>query len=460
MPLKLRTSGWQSFWRMPLLKKLFWAYFLLLIFEGALRKWILPQFSAPLLLVRDPIAILIIWEAYRSRKWPTKWTTALILLSTLTIGLAIIQVVTGVEPWFAALYGLRSYLLPFPVAFIMAQNLDTEDLRKFAVCMLWLLLPLTALEVIQYIAPASSVWNKGAYEGTVQLASAGAHVRASATFSYVSGPMCYIPICAAFVFLGFSDPKFAKRWLIWTAAACLVLSVPVTGSRTVVFELGILIAFVGIAALMGVSQLAKTIQVIVFLGFVALLVSRLPVFDEATQTLTERFNEAASAEGSAEESLILRAIKPITVSIADGFSAGGNWLGQGMGYGSAAIAQLLTGSSLALVGEEEFPRVLGEFGLPSGLAYMIFRLLLVGSLAYGGAVQARAGRPLAWLLIPINVKLLLMGQMEQPTLQGFMVLSFALTSVAIRMPIGAVDSLHTRARTNVPRRLPSPGTAV
>ncbi len=41
---------------MPLLKKLFWAYFLLLIFEGALRKWILPQFSAPLLLVRDPIA--------------------------------------------------------------------------------------------------------------------------------------------------------------------------------------------------------------------------------------------------------------------------------------------------------------------------------------------------------------------------------------------------------------------
>ena len=42
---------------MPLLKKLFWAYFLLLIFEGALRKWVMPQLSAPLLLIRDPLAL-------------------------------------------------------------------------------------------------------------------------------------------------------------------------------------------------------------------------------------------------------------------------------------------------------------------------------------------------------------------------------------------------------------------
>ena len=59
---------------MPLLKKLFWLYFLLLIFEGALRKWILPQFSAPLLLVRDPVALWIIIEAYRTNKWPERWS--------------------------------------------------------------------------------------------------------------------------------------------------------------------------------------------------------------------------------------------------------------------------------------------------------------------------------------------------------------------------------------------------
>src|SRR5277367_241759 len=80
---------------MPLLKKLIWVYFLLLIFEGALRKWILPQLSAPLLVIRDPIALLIIWEAYRTNKWPEKWSTVNgVLASTFGI-LCVLQMVVG-----------------------------------------------------------------------------------------------------------------------------------------------------------------------------------------------------------------------------------------------------------------------------------------------------------------------------------------------------------------------------
>ena len=46
--------------KITLLKTLFWTYFLLLIFEGALRKWLLPSFSTALLLIRDPVALLIL----------------------------------------------------------------------------------------------------------------------------------------------------------------------------------------------------------------------------------------------------------------------------------------------------------------------------------------------------------------------------------------------------------------
>ena len=93
--------------------------------------------------------------------------------------------IVGDNPWIAALYGLRSYLLPFPVAFIMGENLDAEDLRNFGVCTLWLLLPLTALEVAQYLAPPGSCLNAGAYEGAEQIYYVEGHVRASATFSFV-----------------------------------------------------------------------------------------------------------------------------------------------------------------------------------------------------------------------------------------------------------------------------------
>ena len=38
---------------------LYWCYIILLLFEGALRKWITPGLSNPLLIIRDPFAIAI-----------------------------------------------------------------------------------------------------------------------------------------------------------------------------------------------------------------------------------------------------------------------------------------------------------------------------------------------------------------------------------------------------------------
>ena len=106
-----------------------------------------------------------------------------------------------ITPWIAAVYGLRSYLLPFPVAFIMGENLDAEDLRKFGVCTLWLMLPLTALEVAQYLAPQGSFLNTGAYKGAAQIYYVGEHVRASGTFSFVAGPTFYNAMAAASFFM-------------------------------------------------------------------------------------------------------------------------------------------------------------------------------------------------------------------------------------------------------------------
>ena len=52
------------------IKKLIWTYFLLLLFEGALRKWFLPGLSQGLLIVRDPIAIWIYFLAFQQNIFP------------------------------------------------------------------------------------------------------------------------------------------------------------------------------------------------------------------------------------------------------------------------------------------------------------------------------------------------------------------------------------------------------
>jgi hypothetical protein len=416
---------------MPLLKKLFWLYFLLLIFEGALRKWVLPQFSAPLLVVRDPVAILIIWEAYRTHKWPRQWSAVVGILTTGIVALCLVQLVAGQTLWFIALYGLRSYLLPFPVAFIMGENLDEEDLRKFGNCTLWLLLPLTALEVAQYTAGPGSWLNAGAYAGGEQLGYAAGHVRASATFSYVTGPISYMPLAAAFIFYGMAQAGFAKRWLLWAASCALILAIPVIGSRTIVFELAAIMACVGVAASFGVSQFVKSLRIIVAVLLVFLLVSRLPVFSEASDTLLTRFIQASGSEGGAAQSLLLRVVDPVTGTIENSTSEN-NWLGLGVGYGANAISTLLTGTQLFLAGEDEFPRVIAEFGAPAGMAFMLFRWLLELMIVAKALSRVREHQPLAWLLVPLTLSTLPLAVLEQPTQQGFMVIGVAFSLAALK----------------------------
>src|SRR3954463_3925518 len=52
------------------IKWLIWTYLVLIIVEGALRKWLLPQFSNALLIIRDPVVIAIYALAIRARVFP------------------------------------------------------------------------------------------------------------------------------------------------------------------------------------------------------------------------------------------------------------------------------------------------------------------------------------------------------------------------------------------------------
>jgi hypothetical protein len=431
--------------KMPLLKKLFWVYFLLLIFEGSLRKWILPQLSAPLLLVRDPIALLIVWEAYRTRKWPKQWSGVIGILAASMLGLTFVQLVAGENQWFIALYGLRSYLLPFPVAFIIGENLDSKDLRNFGLCTLWLLIPLVALEVAQYNAPLGSVLNKGAYQGLEQISYFGEHVRASGFFSFVTGPATYVPLAAAFIFYGIVNNSFANKWLLWAASCALILAVPVTGSRGMLVMLMAILGFVAMAALAGVSQLGNALKVGVALVVVALLVSQLPIFSEAADTLQERLSSASNSEGGTAGSLDSRLGVPVMQTIEYSLSSS-EWYGNGIGLGSNVASTLLTGTQQFLAGEGESSRILFEFGLLSGSAFMIFRIFLAFLVSARAFAKVRDHQPLAWFLVPVMFTELAFATLEQPTTQGFMVITLGFSLAALKRSDRSLDFVPAGGR--------------
>lgn len=439
MALGRRKNPNSYFGRLTHLKKLFWLYFLLLIFEGALRKWVAPQLSAPLLIIRDPVSVWIIWEAFRTNKWPARWSSMLSLLTVLMVGLFVVQIIAGDNPLLVGLFGLRSYLLPFPVLFIMGESLDEEDILKMGACTLWLLAPMTLLEVAQYASPSSSFLNKGAYEGGKQIGYVGAHVRAAGTFSFNIGSASFAVLAAAFIYYGMVRQGFAAKWLLWIGAFALMLSVPMVGSRGLVFQLAAVTAFVGLCALMGVSQFSRALRIILPVLMMAFLVSLLPIFTDASRSLAERFAGAErGAEGDPLQSIVYRVLRPVFEQI-EGIDFASNWMGQGMGRGAVAVSAFLQGGTPFAMGENEIEREVAEMGPLGGPAFALFKLFLAIMIFGEALARARDREPLAMLLIPLALSTLLFGAPEQPTVQGFMVIGMAFCIAATKMRVPVVN---------------------
>ncbi len=427
-----QKSGDSYFKQMTGLKKLFWLYLLLLIFEGALRKWVAPQFSAPLLIIRDPVGIWIIWEAYRTHKWPKRWSVPLTMLTVGMVVLFVLQLVIVGNPLIAGLYGLHSYLLPFPLIFIMGENLDERDLRMIGRFFLYLLLPMSLLEVAQYLSPGSAFINRGAYVGGGQISYVDiTHVRASGTFSFVVGATGFDAIAAAFLIYGMAKDNFAPKWLLWVGSFALILGVPMTGSRSLVYDLAGVLGCMAIAAIMGIRQFGRVLRIIVPLLLIGFLVSLLPVFSDAVGLITNRMLDRGEGDNAAQ-TFYYRTFGFMSKGFEQS-DLSSNMIGVGMGKGSIAIRSLINGDFNELDGDFPFWREMDELGPISATLFLLFKVILSIAMLGMALVKARELEPLALLLLPFAVGTLLFTTPEQATNQGFIIVSAGYLLAAARI---------------------------
>ncbi|MEL6721102.1 MAG: hypothetical protein AAFP82_20545, partial [Bacteroidota bacterium] len=164
-----------------------WIYLILLLFEGALRKWFLPSLATPLLVVRDPVAIGIIFLAIYHRL--VYWNIYLII--TLLIGLfsLSLSLLVGHGNIYVSLYGLRPILLHFPFAFVIASVFDRTDVEKVGKFLLWLTPFMTFLIALQFYSPQSAWVNRGIGGDIAGAGFSGAmgYFRPPGTFSFTNG---------------------------------------------------------------------------------------------------------------------------------------------------------------------------------------------------------------------------------------------------------------------------------
>lgn len=438
------------------IRKLVWAYFFLLIFEGALRKWVLPSLATPLLVVRDPIVLAAYALALRARIFPRNYF--MIFAVPLAAACLAVGLFAPATTPTVVLYGFRADFLHLPLIFLIPKVFTERDVKEVGRWTLWLALPLALLMVVQFRSSPDSWINSGADQSFKQLESAMGRIRAPATFSFISGPVYYFALVSAFIFWSQFSRRQYPVWHVAAASAALLSASVVSGSRALIAAAGVVFICASLAAAVLQPWLIfRWLWSLCLAGVLVYGLSNLSFFQEGLQVLDARVQGASAVEGGAE-GFATRYFSGI-ISALPLFWDAPLW-GLGLGMGTNAGAALLTGEAGFLLAEGEWPRVLLESGPLLGGAFLAWRLCLAASLGWHSARHAARGNPLPLLLFGACGLLLINGQFGQNTDLGFAVLSSGLCLAAMRPGAKATAPTATASET-VPDTEPegAPGEA-
>jgi hypothetical protein len=264
-------------------------YVALLLGEGALRKWLLPHLSGPLLVVRDPVLIAMYALALSQGIFPlNRFVGTTIVLA----GLSFFTSLCVFGHLGIILYGLRTNFLHLPLIFLIPKIFNRDDVAHLARWFLVCLIPMTALVAWQFISPAGARVNAiagGDLGG--QLLASGSHIRPAGTFSFVTGMVCFLSLAAAFLLSGFVDKIALPKWLRTVSIPCLMLSLAISGSRAAVASVTVIVAVTMVVCLRKPSELRRFLApaVLAYLAFLAMTHSSL--VQEGLEVQKERFSQ-------------------------------------------------------------------------------------------------------------------------------------------------------------------------
>ena len=438
------------------IKRLIWLYFILLILEGSLRKWIIPRFSDVLLVIRDPVALAIYFFALKARVFPKNgYMLALGIIGILSwlVSLVVLEPYLPIKPLLLVTgFGFRSNFFHLPLIFIIAKVFDHDDVLKLGKWVVIGLIPMSILLAAQFNAAPDAFINRTAGLGeTHQITAGGGKIRPPGTFSFVSGVIFYAALSAAFLLYGALTRGVYRNWLLFGGGFALVVTIGVSGSRSVL--LAVLVVLASLVAIIvfrpsAMNQFGRNLLIVVV---VLLVAARLPVFNEGVQILSDRFTVVAEEEQrSIARGLITR--------MFSGFTEGILLLGRapiggyGLGIGTNGGAKFLTGRALFLLSEGEWGRVVLESGPILGLAFLIWRTMLTFKIGLVGFRELKRGQILSLMLWCAGFLSLLSGQFGQPTNLGFAVfvcglsLAAANTKAAEDSPVPEGPALRRVAR--------------
>ena len=399
--------------------------YLLAIFEGAIRKYVVPQFGQYVFFIRDPFLIYAYVLATRFGFWPRNIGLFRISLFMCGFGLLLFVAQTAAEGasstrFLLGFNGWRSYFLYVPLAFLIGEQFKAADLARFAKLTLVLAVPIAVLVTLQFASPPNAPINVGvAAEEELQFKSVGLdleHIRTTGPFTSSAGLQQFVSTACAIVLALLLLPS-SRRGVglvpLMIAAGAVLTCVALGGSRGTTLQCAMNVVFALAIGFIGRGAALKARALALPLSLSAAAIVLYPiVFPTGFQTFMARWDGAARSETAFQGGVFGRALYGFVdfVRLIDIVPA----MGYGLGYGGNASITLraqVDGVMPGLLAETDFSRHMVDLGPLFGLCYIAFRVAFVVWLTRRVLTATRrAADPLPMMLLAYVGFVVLLGQ--------------------------------------------------
>lgn len=365
----------------------FWLYLILLIFEGAIRKWILPGLSDAFLVIRDP---LVLYVAILGIKYKLLRNNVVNILFIFSIISFILTLIWGHQNLFVAIYGVRIILLHIPCIFIFGKVLTREDIYLIGKCVLYISVLMFAIILLQYFSPRTAWINRGVGGvGTAGFSGVAGYMRPSGTFSFTSGMAGFELLVALFLFYflynnnRLSYPFKLKNVELITISIAFFFSIMLCLSRSIIFQTLLMFTLMLVYPFYSKESSNKVIYIVLMFSIVFLVLYQFDAFNIAIDNLFLRFSQASKTEGNVIQGTIgdryfgsfYKAFFETQNYSNKEIPFWGFGLGIGTKVGEAILNIHSEGHSFAFA-EEEWSRTICEMGYIQGMLFLLgFRFI-------------------------------------------------------------------------------------
>ncbi len=223
----------------------------LLIFEGALRKWVFPgsqdlvYFAKDVFFLGAYLGFLRDLPRLRYRLPPLPAFYSVLVLATIY---GLLQIFNPSLPnLLVGVFGFKAYFFYAPLLFVVPAAFPNDAaIYKFLRRYVFISIPIGLLAVMQFFSPPSSILNTYARtneEAYIATFGSSTFVRVTATFSFISGYTAYLLAIAILILglLGAQRWRFRGNLLIFAALGMTFLGILMTGSRGPMLLLALLL---------------------------------------------------------------------------------------------------------------------------------------------------------------------------------------------------------------------------